>query len=67
VILLQEHEDIPDDDVLAVLQEFEENMAAVDMYLALRTDRLRVGYLKTLIARRSYAAALRAGGARSQS
>jgi hypothetical protein len=52
VLLLQEHDDMPDDDVLAVIQEFEENMAAVDMYLALRTDRLRIGYLKNLVARR---------------
>jgi len=53
VLLLQEHENIPDQDVLAVVAEFEQNLAAVDMYLALRTDRLRVGYIKSLIARRA--------------
>lgn len=52
VLLLQEHEDVPDAEVLIILQEFEENMAAVDMYLALRTDRLRVGYVRALVARR---------------
>ena len=52
VIQLQSEADLPEEDMVEVMDEFEVNVAAADMYLATKTPSLRSMWLKRLLARR---------------
>lgn len=48
-VLRLEHEELSDDDILTLLQEFEDNIEGVDVYLALRNKRVRAQWLKNKV------------------
>jgi hypothetical protein len=41
-----------DEDMVEVMAEFENNIAAADTYLAIKKDQLRRMYLRTIVQRR---------------
>lgn len=54
VLRLQEQENLADDEMLAVLQEFEESSRAVTTYLALKVEHVRLNYLGSIITKRGH-------------
>jgi len=52
ILQLQQESEMRDEDMVEVMAEFENNIAAADTYLAIKKDQLRRMYLRTIVQRR---------------
>jgi hypothetical protein len=52
LLQLQQESEMRDEDMVEVMAEFENNIAAADTYLAIKKDQLRRMYLRTIVQRR---------------
>jgi len=52
ILQLQQESEMRDEDMVEVMAEFENNIAAADTYLAIKKDPLRRMYLRTIVQRR---------------